>query len=76
MAFTFFFRDAQTLNLAIDYFLPFVQSGTITIWSAGCAMGQEPYTFAILLRERMGPYFLGMLKYMLRILTPITIHTD
>ncbi|PWR75113.1 CheR family methyltransferase [Methanospirillum stamsii] len=56
MAFTFFFRDAQTLDLAIDHFLPFIQSRrTITIWSAGCAMGQEPYTFAILLRERMGP---------------------
>ncbi|NLV28123.1 MAG: chemotaxis protein CheR [Methanomicrobiales archaeon] len=56
MAFTFFFRDAQTLNLAIDHFLPYIQSRrTITIWSAGCAMGQEPYTFAILLRERMGP---------------------
>ena len=63
MAFTFFFRDAQTLNLAIDYFLPFVQSRrTITIWSAGCAMGQEPYTFAILLRERMGPYLFRNVK--------------
>lgn len=63
MAFTFFFRDAQTLNLAIDHFLPFVQSRrTITIWSAGCAMGQEPYTFAILLRERMGPHLFRNVK--------------
>ncbi|HOJ96044.1 MAG TPA: CheR family methyltransferase [Methanospirillum sp.] len=63
MAFTFFFRDAQTLNLAIDHFLPFVQSRrSITIWSAGCAMGQEPYTFAILLRERMGPYLFRNVK--------------
>ncbi|MGV8109148.1 MAG: CheR family methyltransferase [Methanospirillum sp.] len=63
MAFTFFFRDAQTLSLAIDHFLPFVQSRqTITIWSAGCAMGQEPYTFAILLRERMGPHLFRNVK--------------
>lgn len=63
MAFTFFFRDAQTLDLAIDHFLPFVQSRrAITIWSAGCAMGQEPYTFAILLRERMGPHLFRNVK--------------
>jgi len=63
MAFTFFFRDAQTLNLAIDHFLPFVQSRrAITVWSAGCAMGQEPYTFAILLRERMGQHLFHNVK--------------
>ena len=63
MAFTFFFRDAQTLNLAIDHFLPFVQSRrSITVWSAGCAMGQEPYTFAILLRERMGVHLFHNVK--------------
>lgn len=63
MAFTFFFRDAQTLTLAIDHFLPFVQSRrTISVWSAGCAMGQEPYTFAILLRERMGPHLFRNVK--------------
>lgn len=57
MAFTFFFRDAQTLRLAIEHFHPYIQSRSkITIWSAGCAMGQEPYTFAILLREIIGPY--------------------
>ncbi len=57
MAFTFFFRDTQTLKLAIEYFHPYIQSrSTITVWSAGCAQGQEPYTFAILLREMIGPY--------------------
>ena len=57
MAFTFFFRDTQTLKLAIEYFHPYIQSRSkITVWSAGCAQGQEPYTFAILLRETIGPY--------------------
>jgi len=57
MAFTFFFRDAQTLRLAIEHLHPYIQSRSrITIWSAGCAMGQEPYTFAIILREIIGPY--------------------
>ncbi|MDD1729104.1 MAG: chemotaxis protein CheR [Methanospirillum sp.] len=57
MAFTFFFRDAQTLRLAIEHLHPYIQSRSrISIWSAGCAMGQEPYTFAILLREIIGPY--------------------
>jgi chemotaxis protein methyltransferase CheR len=57
MAFTFFFRDTQTLRLAIEQFHPYIQSRSkISIWSAGCAMGQEPYTFAILLREMIGPF--------------------
>lgn len=63
MAFTFFFRDTQTLRLAIEQFHPYIQSRSkITIWSAGCAMGQEPFTFAILLREMIGPYLFRNVK--------------
>ncbi len=55
MAFTYFFRDVQTLELARDHTLPFLKSRRyIKIWDAGCAMGPEPYTLAILLRESMG----------------------
>jgi chemotaxis protein methyltransferase CheR len=54
MAFTFFFRDAETLDLAIEQMLPAAQEQVrIDIWDAGCAHGPEPYTLAILLREKM-----------------------
>jgi chemotaxis protein methyltransferase CheR len=54
MAFTFFFRDAETLELAIGQMLPAAQGqNRIDIWDAGCAHGPEPYTLAILLREKL-----------------------
>jgi len=56
MAFTYFFRDFQTLDMIREHVLPVIGSRRyVNIWSAGCAMGQEPYTIAILLRENMGP---------------------
>lgn len=56
MAFTYFFRDLQTLEVIVDHILPTIRSRLhIDIWSAGCAMGQEPYTIALLLKEHMGP---------------------
>ena len=57
MAFTFFFRDAETLDLAIAEALPSLQGRAfIHVWDAGCAHGPEPYTLAILLRERMSEF--------------------
>ena len=57
MAFTFFFRDSETLELAIEDALPSLRGRAfIHIWDAGCAHGPEPYTLAILLRERMSEY--------------------
>ena len=54
MAFTFFFRDEQTLKVLLEHALPVLQGQAfIRIWDAGCAHGPEPYTLAILLRERM-----------------------
>ena len=57
VAFTFFFRDAQTLELLIEQALPTLcGQAFIRIWDAGCAHGPEPYTLAMLLRERMSDY--------------------
>ncbi len=57
MAFTFFFRDSQTLELAIDEALPgLCGRAFIHVWDAGCAHGPEPYTLAILLRQRMSDF--------------------
>jgi chemotaxis protein methyltransferase CheR len=55
MAFTFFFRDTQTLEQVRDYVVPIIRTRRFfRIWDAGCAMGPEPYTLAIILRENMG----------------------
>lgn len=55
MAFTFFFRDRYTLELLAE---KLVSEDTrdvgLRIWDAGCAMGPEPYTLAIILAERLG----------------------
>ncbi|MBN1167225.1 MAG: chemotaxis protein CheR [Methanospirillaceae archaeon] len=56
MAFSFFFRDEYPMVLAIEKLIPYINGlSHVTFWSAGCAMGQEPYSLAILLRERLDP---------------------
>lgn len=55
MAFTFFFRDLQTIEMIRDHVIPSLRTRKyLNIWDAGCAMGPEPYTLAIILRENMG----------------------
>jgi len=57
MAFTFFFRDVQTLRLVEEKVIPpLAGRKAIHIWDAGCAMGPEPYSLAIILREGMGQF--------------------
>ncbi len=57
MAFTYFFRDLHTMELLVDEFLKTISGRiNINIWDAGCASGQEPFTLAILLAEKMGQY--------------------
>lgn len=55
---TYFFREPIFLRLATDRLIPeFLgekKTGPVKILSAGCATGEEPYSLAILLRERFG----------------------
>lgn len=55
MAFTYFFRDLQTLDAVREQVLPYLRTKQyIDIWDAGCASGQEPYSLSMLLSESMG----------------------
>ncbi|GMV43955.1 MAG: hypothetical protein AMXMBFR64_56710 [Myxococcales bacterium] len=54
---TWFWREPERLDLLADVVLPEVlarrgDGHTLRLWSAGCATGEEPYTLAILARER------------------------
>jgi len=63
MAFTFFFRDTQTLELLAEHAIPTLkQNRYIRIWDAGCAMGPEPYSLAIIFRENMGHFLFRNVK--------------
>jgi len=63
MAFTFFFRDEQILSLAVEKFVPLTLGrSNVQILNAGCAMGMETYTFAIMLAEKMGKFALRNVK--------------
>jgi len=63
MAFTFFFRDQHVLDLAVQHLLPEIAGRSRpSIWDAGCAMGQEPYTLAILLAKQMGKFAFNNLR--------------
>lgn len=58
MAFTFFFRDLPVLEYAVDEAIKLAMGRMrIKIWDAGSALGQEPYTLAILFSERLGATF-------------------
>ena len=63
MAFTYFFRDLQTLDMIRDLVLPTLRTRRyINIWDAGCAYGPEPYSVAIVLRENMGHFLFGNVR--------------
>jgi chemotaxis methyl-accepting protein methylase len=56
---TRFFRDTSTFQALEETILPVLfQAHTrdrrLSIWSAGCSAGEEPYSLAILLREMLG----------------------
>ncbi len=57
MAFSFFFRDLPTLETAVQHMVAQTMGRSrIRVWVAGSAKGQEVYTLAMLLAEKMG-YF-------------------
>ena len=57
MAFTFFMRDQPTLEQAADHMIPYACGRSrIKVWDAGCAQGQETYTLAMILAERMNHF--------------------
>jgi chemotaxis protein methyltransferase CheR len=57
MAFTYFFRDRQTLEFIVEHMAPAVTGRSrIKIWDAGCASGEEPFTLTIMLAEKLGKY--------------------
>jgi chemotaxis protein methyltransferase CheR len=57
MAFTFFMRDQQTLEHAADHMIRYASGRSrIKIWDAGCALGQETWTIAMIFAERMNPF--------------------
>jgi chemotaxis protein methyltransferase CheR len=63
LAFTFFFRDQQVLERVVEHLLPSLAGRSRPrIWDAGSAMGQEPYTLAIMLAERMGHFAYSNLR--------------
>jgi chemotaxis protein methyltransferase CheR len=63
LAFTFFFRDQQVLEVVVEHMLPRLAGRSHPrIWDAGAAMGQEPYTLSILFAERMGHFGFNNLR--------------
>ncbi|MEW5774844.1 MAG: protein-glutamate O-methyltransferase CheR [Thermodesulfobacteriota bacterium] len=63
---TSFFRDLKQLDVVRDKVLPEIveqqqKAGTkeISIWSAGCSSGEEPYTLGIMLHEMLRMSIIG-----------------
>ena len=56
---TRFFRNRDTFELIRDYIVPAIakqtkgEGKTLRIWSAGCAVGAEPYTIAMIFDEEV-----------------------
>ena len=57
MAFTYFFRDMHTLEHLTKAVVPYISGRSkIRFWDAGCAMGQEPYSLAMMFAENLGHF--------------------
>ncbi|MBN1875196.1 MAG: protein-glutamate O-methyltransferase CheR [Anaerolineae bacterium] len=53
-----FFRDTEKFAYLRDSILPELlrTNPRLRVWSAGCSLGHEPYSLAIMLSEMTGPY--------------------
>ena len=48
---TDFFRESSHFDYLVNHIMPCFDSGQISIWSAGCSTGEEPYTIAMVLEK-------------------------
>ncbi len=57
---TYFYREPQMLLFAVTQIVPrlLAQKGSLSILSAGCSTGAEPYSLAIAIEDRLGPAIL------------------
>ncbi len=55
MAFSYFFRDSEALECTVTHLKDrFTDCDSVKVWDAGCAYGQEPFSFAMLLHHKIG----------------------
>ena len=52
---TYFFREPRHFDFLIEEFLPARPPGaTLSVWSAACSTGEEPYSLAMVLADKLG----------------------
>ncbi|WP_282183680.1 MULTISPECIES: protein-glutamate O-methyltransferase CheR [Oxalobacteraceae] len=51
---TYFFREPKHFDLLRERIVPERRPGVMRIWSAACSTGEEPYSIAMVLADRIG----------------------
>ena len=63
MGFTFFYRDRHTLEQLVNQMvIGSNKDYPFKVWDAGCSNGAEPYTFAMILKEKIGKEWFSKIK--------------
>lgn len=56
--YTYFMREKEHFEFFTDTILPYLlqtkKNRVLSIWSAGCSSGEEPYTLSMILKEALG----------------------